>query len=357
MSPGHGHRDARPPRADGHRRARPLRRGPPRRARPPDRGGAAAARPTPARGARRRSTGALAALDARRPRRGPPRAAAPRRRDGGDVSRLRGRRTAAALGRPREPDAGDAPGRTRPDHRGHGAPDDRRRPRRPRAPVLGVTAYLLAQTVVTPLYGKLGDLYGRKRVLQGAIIIFLIGSALCGLARVDARADRCSGPIQGLGGGGLMVGAQAALGDVVPPRQRGRYTGPLHRDLRRRERRRPAARRLHHDATCRGSGSSTSTCRSAFVAFAVLAATFPTVASGARHAIDYLGTRAARRRPDRRRAGHHPGRHHPGLDVALTILGLAVRRRREPRRLLPGRAPRRRAGPPAAAVAERAPSA
>jgi EmrB/QacA subfamily drug resistance transporter len=87
-----------------------------------------------------------------------------------------------------------------------------------------VTAYVLASTITTPLYGKLGDLYGRKRLLMIAIVIFLIGSALSGLSQsmdqlIIFRA------LQGLGAGGLMVGALATIGDLVSPRERGQYMG------------------------------------------------------------------------------------------------------------------------------------
>lgn len=87
-----------------------------------------------------------------------------------------------------------------------------------------VTAYTLSSTIVVPLYGKFGDLFGRKRVLQIAIVLFLLGSALCGLAQnmtqlVLTRA------LQGLGGGGLMVVSMAAVADVIPPAERGKYQG------------------------------------------------------------------------------------------------------------------------------------
>ncbi len=87
-----------------------------------------------------------------------------------------------------------------------------------------VTAYMLAATAATPLWGKLGDQYGRKRLFETAIVIFLVGSALCGMSQnmpqlIGFRA------LQGLGGGGLMVLAMAIVGDLVPPRDRGRYQG------------------------------------------------------------------------------------------------------------------------------------
>jgi len=89
-----------------------------------------------------------------------------------------------------------------------------------------VTSYLLASTIATAVVGKLGDTYGRKRVFQAAILVFLAGSVLCGLSTsmemlVAARA------LQGLGGGAITVTAVAVIGEVIPLRERGRYQGAL----------------------------------------------------------------------------------------------------------------------------------
>jgi len=89
-----------------------------------------------------------------------------------------------------------------------------------------VTSYLLASTIITALAGRLGDLFGRKRVFQAAVTFFVVGSALCGIAQsmamlVGARA------LQGLGGGAITVTATALIGEVIPLRDRGRYQGAL----------------------------------------------------------------------------------------------------------------------------------
>lgn len=98
-----------------------------------------------------------------------------------------------------------------------------------------VTAYILGTTVSTPIWGKLGDLYGRKNVFLTSIVIFLIGSALCGLAGTAVLGGAGNGmveliafrAIQGLGAGGLMVGVMAIIGDLLSPRERGKYQGQM----------------------------------------------------------------------------------------------------------------------------------
>ncbi|HEV2638505.1 MAG TPA: MFS transporter [Actinocrinis sp.] len=89
-----------------------------------------------------------------------------------------------------------------------------------------VTAYMLASTATTPLWGKLGDLFGRKYVYQVCIVIFLAGSVLCGQSQNMGELIAFRG-VQGLGGGGLMVLSMAVIGDVVPPRDRGKYQGVI----------------------------------------------------------------------------------------------------------------------------------
>jgi len=96
-----------------------------------------------------------------------------------------------------------------------------------------VTAYLLTSTAATPLWGKISDLRGRRPVFQAAILVFLVGSVICGFALPISNALGLSGidvmiigrAVQGLGGGGLMSLALAVIGDVIPPRERGKYQG------------------------------------------------------------------------------------------------------------------------------------
>ena len=86
------------------------------------------------------------------------------------------------------------------------------------------TSYMLTSTVATPLFGKLSDLYGRRRLFQIAILTFLLGSMICGISQSMWQLVVARG-IQGIGGGGLFSLSFAIMGDIVPPRERGRYVG------------------------------------------------------------------------------------------------------------------------------------
>jgi len=97
-----------------------------------------------------------------------------------------------------------------------------------------VTAYVLGTSVSTPIWGKLGDLYGRKKVFLTAVVLFMLGSMLSGAAGEFGWLNDMVSPMtqliafrafQGLGAGGLLVGAFALIGDLVPPRERGKYQG------------------------------------------------------------------------------------------------------------------------------------
>lgn len=89
-----------------------------------------------------------------------------------------------------------------------------------------VTAYILATTISTPIWGKLGDLYGHKRTFMTSIVIFLVGSALCGMSQ-DMTQLVLFRALQGLGAGGLMVGIMSVIAMMVSPRERGKYIGVM----------------------------------------------------------------------------------------------------------------------------------
>ena len=89
-----------------------------------------------------------------------------------------------------------------------------------------VTAYMLAETISTVLAGKFGDLFGRKRIFQLSVLIFIVGSFFCGLAD-DMTTLIIFRAVQGIGGGGLAVTATALIGEVIPLRERGKYQGAL----------------------------------------------------------------------------------------------------------------------------------
>src|SRR4029450_4761816 len=89
-----------------------------------------------------------------------------------------------------------------------------------------VISYLAAATAVMPLYGKLGDRFGRKRTMLVAVAVFVVGATLCATATSIALLTIFRA-VQGLGGGGLMVGPQAVIGEIVSPRERGRYLGSI----------------------------------------------------------------------------------------------------------------------------------
>ena len=105
------------------------------------------------------------------------------------------------------------------------------------------TAYLLTSTAATPLFGKFSDLYGRRRLFQVAIMVFVVGSLLCAISQTMTQLVLSRG-VQGVGGGGIFAMAFAVIGDVVPATGARPLRGLLHVGVRLRQRGRPAARRV-----------------------------------------------------------------------------------------------------------------
>src|SRR5271156_2415671 len=121
-----------------------------------------------------------------------------------------------------------------------------------------VSAYLVATTVTTPIYGRLSDLYGRRSILLSSIALFLIASVLCALSQTMLQLIAAR-VLQGAGGGGLRSVSQAAIADVVPPRERGKYQGYFSSVMAVSNLLGPVLWAGSSPTTCRGTGSSGST--------------------------------------------------------------------------------------------------
>src|SRR3954452_14365204 len=150
-----------------------------------------------------------------------------------------------------------------------------------------VTAYMLGATVSMPLWGRISDLYGRKRLFQGAILVFLLGSALSGAAASlgELIAFRA---LQGLGAGGLMTLAMAIVADIIAPRERGRYQGYIQMVFVLASVAGPMVGGLFADhLSCRWVFSATLPI--GLIALTVVSTTLEHPPPGRRPAIDYLG--------------------------------------------------------------------
>ena len=208
------------------------------------------------------------------------------------------------------------------------------------------TVYLLTSTISLPIYGKLGDLFGRKGLFVFAIVVFLIGSALSGLSQNMTQLIMFRG-LQGVGAGGLMIGAQAIIADIVSPRERGKYMGSSARcSASRPWQARCSA--VSSPTTRAGAGSSTSTSRSA-----------PSRCPSCSGRCSCPGTEQAQARPSRHGAAvcrvgrHHAVRHLGRLHLLLALPGHHRPRgrvRRPGGAVRGGRAARGRAADPAAPV-------
>ena len=212
------------------------------------------------------------------------------------------------------------PGRAGPDDRLHGDPHASATTCNGLSVQAWVTtAFLITSTISTPLFGKLSDIYGRKTLFLIGDRIFIIGSALCGLA-TNMYMLAAFRAFQGIGAGGLFPLALAIIGDIVPPRERARYQGYFMAVFATSSRSRPGGRRLPRRAALdpraspAGAGSSTSTCRSASSRSSSSSACFnsPHHRHEPPHRLDW------RRRADRRAgavAGHRRAGPHVGLGL------------------------------------------